>query len=45
MIICAAGDIHGKIDWFYADVLAFEKAAGIRFDLVLLIAEMRGEND
>lgn len=39
MIICAAGDIHGQIDWFYADVLAFEKAAGIRFDLVLHVGD------
>ena len=35
MFICAAGDIHGAIDRFYDDVLAFEAALGVRFQWVL----------
>ncbi len=32
MILCVGGDIHGAIDQFYADVLAFEKSLEVRFD-------------
>lgn len=39
MILCAAGDIHGAIDRFYADVLAFEAELGLRFDHVLHVGD------
>jgi len=39
MILCAAGDIHGAIDRFYADVLAFEVELGVRFDHVLHVGD------
>lgn len=39
MFICAAGDIHGAMDRLYDDVLAFEKALGMRFDHVLHVGD------
>lgn len=39
MLLCAAGDIHGAIDQLYRDVLAFENALGLRFDVVLHIGD------
>jgi len=39
MILCAAGDIHGALDRFYADVLAFEAKLGVRFDRVLQVGD------
>lgn len=39
MILCAAGDIHGAIARFYADVLAFEAELGLRFDHVLHVGD------
>ncbi|HMA95496.1 MAG TPA: hypothetical protein VKP30_22560 [Polyangiaceae bacterium] len=39
MILCAAGDIHGKLDEMYAGVLAFEAALGVRFAFVLHVGD------
>jgi len=39
MILCAAGDIHGALDRFFADVLAFEAELGVRFDHVLHVGD------
>jgi len=39
LIICAAGDIHGAVDRFYADVLAFEAALGVPFAWVLHVGD------
>jgi hypothetical protein len=39
MIICAAGDIHGALDYLYEDVLAFEEALGVRFAWVLHVGD------
>ena len=39
MLICAAGDIHGALDQLYADVLAFERELGVRFDHVLHVGD------
>jgi Calcineurin-like phosphoesterase len=39
MLICAAGDIHGSIDRFYENVLAFEAALGVRFAHVLHVGD------
>ncbi len=39
MIVCAAGDIHGALDRFYEDVLAFESTLGVRFDAVLHVGD------
>jgi predicted phosphodiesterase len=39
MFLCAAGDIHGALDRLYRDVLAFEGALGLRFDLVLHVGD------
>jgi len=39
MFICAAGDIHGALDRFYEDVLAFEESLGARFDYVLHLGD------
>ena len=39
MIVCAAGDIHGALDRFYGDVLAFEVALGVRFAHVLHVGD------
>lgn len=39
MFICAAGDIHGALDRFYDDILAFEVSLGIRFDWVLHVGD------
>ncbi len=39
MLICAAGDIHGAINRFYEDVLAFEKTLGSTFDWVLHVGD------
>jgi hypothetical protein len=39
MFLCAAGDIHGALDQLYDDVLAFEKALGLRFDAVLHVGD------
>ena len=35
MILCAGGDIHGALDRFYENLLAFEAALGVRFEVVL----------
>lgn len=39
MILCAAGDIHGRLDEMYAGVLAFEVALAVRFDFVLHVGD------
>ncbi len=39
MLLCAGGDIHGALDRFYADVLAFETALGSPFDHVLHVGD------
>ena len=39
MFICAAGDIHGALDQFYEDVIAFEASLGIRFDWILHVGD------
>ncbi|MGD0837032.1 MAG: metallophosphoesterase [Polyangia bacterium] len=39
MLICAAGDIHGKIDRLYAEVAAFERNPGRPFDMVLHVGD------
>ena len=39
MIICAAGDIHGRLDEMYAGGLAFEAALGVRFSFVLHVGD------
>lgn len=39
MMICAGGDIHGAMDRFYEDVLAFEDSLGVRFDWVLHVGD------
>lgn len=39
MLICAVGDIHGLMDRMYADVLAFERDLGRRFDWVLHVGD------
>lgn len=39
MILCAAGDIHGALDRFYEDVLAFETALAVRFAWVLHVGD------
>ena len=39
MILCAAGDIHGRLDEMYAGVLAFEGALDVRFDFVLHVGD------
>jgi hypothetical protein len=39
MLICAAGDIHGKIDELYAGVSAFEKHLGRAFQCVLQVGD------
>jgi hypothetical protein len=39
MFICAAGDIHGAMNRLYVDILAFEKALGVRFDYVLHVGD------
>jgi predicted phosphodiesterase len=39
VLICAAGDIHGAMDRFYDDVLAFEESLGVRFDYVLHVGD------
>lgn len=38
-LYCAAGDIHGALDLFYADVLAFEATLGQPFDHVLHVGD------
>ncbi len=39
MILCAAGDIHGALDRFYTDVLAFEETLDVRFAAVLHVGD------
>ncbi|MSP55068.1 MAG: hypothetical protein EXR69_05610 [Myxococcales bacterium] len=39
LLLCAGGDIHGALDRFYADVLAFEVAIGSAFDHVLHVGD------
>lgn len=39
VLICAAGDIHGAINRFYDDVLAFEKSLRVVFDWVLHVGD------
>lgn len=39
MILCAAGDIHGRLDQMYTGVLAFEEALAVRFDFVLHVGD------
>ena len=40
MILCAAGDIHGRLDRMYAGVLEFETALAVRFDFVLHVGDL-----
>ena len=39
MILCVGGDIHGALDRFFSDVLAFEAALGVRFEVVLHVGD------
>jgi hypothetical protein len=39
MILCVGGDIHGALDQFYGNVLAFEAALGVRFEAVLHVGD------
>lgn len=39
VLLCAGGDIHGALDRFYADVLAFELTLGSTFDHVLHVGD------
>jgi len=39
MLICAAGDIHGSVDRFYTDILAFEAELGMLFEHVLHVGD------
>jgi hypothetical protein len=39
MILCAAGDIQGRLDEMYAGVLAFEQALGVRFAFLLHVGD------
>lgn len=39
MLICAAGDIHGKIDRLYTEVETFEHRLGRSFDLVAQVGD------
>ena len=39
MLICVAGDIHGAINRFYDDVLAFEMSLGVTFEWVLHVGD------
>jgi hypothetical protein len=39
VLICAAGDIHGAINRFYDDVLAFEMCLGGTFEWVLHVGD------
>jgi predicted phosphodiesterase len=39
VLICAAGDIHGKIDRLYGEVAAFERTLGKTFALVLHVGD------
>jgi len=40
MLICAAGDMHGKIDLLYREVAAFEQRLGRSFSLVLQVDDL-----
>lgn len=40
MIICAAGDIHGALNRFYEEVLAFETRLGLPFEWVLHVGDV-----
>lgn len=39
VLICVAGDIHGAINRFYDDVLAFEISLGVTFEWVLHVGD------
>ena len=39
MILCVAGDIHGRLDRMYSEVLAFEAALSVRFDWILHVGD------
>lgn len=39
MLLCAAGDTHGALDQFYADLLTFEADLGVVFDQVLHVGD------
>jgi predicted phosphodiesterase len=39
MLVCAAGDIHGALDRFYADVAAFEASLEDCFDWILHVGD------
>ncbi len=39
VIVCAAGDNHGSIDWLYSDILNFESALDVRFEVVLHVGD------
>jgi len=39
VILCVAGDIHGAIERFYDDVVAFERSLGVVFDWVLQVGD------
>jgi Icc-related predicted phosphoesterase len=40
LTLCAAGDVHGQIDRFYREVLAFEAHLGRPFDLVVQVGDL-----
>ena len=39
MIVCGAGDAHGKLTRMYDDIMEFERSLGIRFDWVLHVGD------
>ena len=39
MIICAAGDNHGAIDMLYSEILDFEGALNVCFEVVLHVGD------
>ena len=40
VILCASGDIHGSLDRFASDLLAFEEKLGVRFNHVLNVGDV-----
>ncbi len=40
MILCASGDIHGSLNRFASDLLAFEEKLGVRFEHVLNVGDV-----
>jgi predicted phosphodiesterase len=40
MLLCIAGDAHGRLDRMYSDILAFEVQLCLRFDAVLHVGDL-----